>query len=117
MSDASFAPSFGQQRLWFLDQLEPGTAAYNLPRAFSIAGPLDVPVLERALGVVVARHSSLRTVFESVNGECRQVILPDIRIEIPLVDLSGRPEPNREAEAVAIISDEGKKAFDLSKGP
>jgi amino acid adenylation domain-containing protein len=117
MSDTSFAPSFGQQRLWFLDQLEPGTAAYNLPRAFSIAGPLDIPVLERALGIVVVRHSSLRTVFESVNGECRQVVLPDIRIEIPLVDLSGRPEPNREAEAVAVISDEGKKAFDLSKGP
>ena len=67
--------------------------------------------------MVVLRHSSLRTVFESVNGECRQVVLPDIWIEIPLVDLSGRPEPNREAEALAVISDEGKKAFDLSKGP
>jgi amino acid adenylation domain-containing protein len=117
MSDATFVASFGQQRLWFLDQLEPGTAAYNLPRAFSITGPLDMPVLERALGIVVLRHSSLRTVFESVNGECSQVVLPDIKIEIPLVDLSGRPEPNREAEALDVISDEGKKAFDLSKGP
>ena len=101
MSDASFVASFGQQRLWFLDQLEPGTAAYNLPRAFSITGPLDMPVLERALGIGVLRHSSLRTVFESVNGECGQVVLPNIKIEIPLVDLSGRPSRTAKPKRLA----------------
>src|SRR5262252_2403193 len=117
MSDASFVPSFGQQRLWFLDQLEPGTAAYNLARAFSIAGPLDVGVLQRALQTIVLRHASLRTVFDSVNGECRQVVLPDTNTDIPVLDLSETPESNRDAEGVAIISAEAKKPFDLSEGP
>jgi len=117
MPDASFVPSFGQQRLWFLDQLEPGTAAYNLARAFSIVGPLDVGVLQRALQTIVLRHASLRTVFDSVNGECRQVVLPDINTDIPVHDLSETVESNRDAEAVEIISAEAKEPFDLSEGP
>ena len=99
MIDATFVASFGQQRLWFPDQLEPGTAAYNLPGAFRITGPLNIGVLEQALQTVVLRHSALRTVFDSGNGECRQVVLSDIRIQIPLVDLSGMPEQKREAES------------------
>ena len=117
MSDASFVPSFSQQRLWFLDQLEPGTAAYNLARAFSIRGPLDVGVLETALQTVVLRHSSLRTVFDSVNGECRQVVLPEISTEVPVLDLYETPESSRESEAVKVIAEEAKKPFDLSQGP
>ena len=117
MPDATFAASFGQQRLWFLDQLEPGTAAYNLPRAFRIAGPLHVDVLQQALNAIVLRHSSLRTIFESVNGECSQVILSDVKIEIPVVDLSNAPASAREAEGLRLISEEGKKPFDLSNGP
>jgi amino acid adenylation domain-containing protein len=117
MSESTFVASFAQQRLWFLDQLEPGTAAYNLPRAFSITGPLDISVLERALQTVVLRHSSLRTVFDSLNGECRQVVLPDIKVQIPVVDLSKTPEPNREAEALTVISEQGKRPFDLINGP
>jgi len=117
MPDATFVASFGQQRLWFLDQLEPGTAAYNLPRAFRITGPLDVSVLQQALNAVVLRHSSLRTVFESVNGECSQIVLSEIKIEIPVVDLSHAPESAREAEGLRLISEEGKKPFDLSNGP
>jgi len=116
MPDPTFVASFGQQRLWFLDQLEPGTAAYNLPRAFRISGPLDVVVLEQALQTVVARHSSLRTVFESVNGECRQVVLSSIDVEIPAIDLSNTPELQREAEALRVISEEGKRPFDLRNG-
>ncbi len=109
--------SFSQQGLWFLDQLEPGTASYNLPRAFRITGPLDVVALRQALQTMVHRHSSLRTVFESVNGECRQVVLPEVEIEVPVVDLSGIRIPNAETEAVEVISQEAKKPFDLSKGP
>ena len=117
MSDATFVASFGQQRLWFLDQLEPGTAAYNLPRAFRITGPLDVGILQQALNAVVKRHSSLRTVFESVNGECRQVVLSSLKIDISVVDLTNSAESFREAEGLRIISEEGKKPFDLSHGP
>lgn len=117
MSNTNFVASFGQQGLWFLDQLEPGTAAYNLPRAFRIAGPLDLETLKQALQAVVTRHSSLRTVFESVNGECCQVVLSAMTVEIPLVDLRPVPEAQREAEALKVISEEGKKPFDLENGP
>src|SRR5580704_17001010 len=77
MSRAVFPASFAQERLWFLDQFEPGTAAYNLPRVFRIIGPLNAGVLTRAIHGVVQRHASLRTVFDSLDGEARQVVLPN----------------------------------------
>ncbi len=117
MNPAVFPASFAQQRLWFLDQLEPGTAAYNLARVFRIEGPLDLSVLTRAFETVVLRHASLRTVFESVDGAPRQVILPDANVQIALMDLSGLPADQREAEALQIAADEGKKPFHLSEGP
>src|SRR3954451_10790234 len=58
-----FPTSFAQDRLWFADQLEPGSALYNIPAAFRLSGPLDVPVLERALDEIVDRHEALRTTF------------------------------------------------------
>ena len=73
MTQAAFPASFAQQRLWFLDQLEPGTAAYKLPRAFRITGPLNVDFLTRSFQKVIQRHASLRTVFDSVEGEARQI--------------------------------------------
>jgi amino acid adenylation domain-containing protein len=117
MRDSAFPASFAQQRLWFLDQLEPGTAAYNLPRAFRIAGPLDAEALRRALQTVVSRHDSLRTVFDSVNGECMQAVLPDLEVEIPLINVAHIPEAERETEALRMVSEEGRRAFDLSEGP
>jgi amino acid adenylation domain-containing protein len=117
MSPKAFPASFAQQRLWFLDQLEPGTAAYNLPRAFRIIGPLDIETLHRALETVVRRHASLRTVFDSVGGEARQVVLSDLNVEVPVIDLTTIPETGRETEALRIVSEEGRKPFDLSEGP
>src|SRR5215471_4190650 len=117
MSRAAFPASFAQQRLWFLDQLEPGTSAYNLPRAFRIVGPLDPDTLARAFHMVAQRHASLRTVFDSVDGEARQVVLEDLEIQIPIIDLAEVPEADREAEALRLASEEGKKPFDLSEGP
>ncbi|MGB7600370.1 MAG: amino acid adenylation domain-containing protein [Candidatus Sulfotelmatobacter sp.] len=117
MTRLAYPASFAQQRLWFLDQLDPETAAYNLPRAFRITGPLDVGVLHQAFQTVVKRHSSLRTVFDSVEGEARQIVLSDVEVEIPVVDLAGIPPQERESEALRIASEEGKKPFDLSEGP
>jgi amino acid adenylation domain-containing protein len=117
MTHAVFPASFAQQRLWFLDQLEPGTAAYNLPRAFRITGPLNVAVLKRAFEIVIERHASLRTVFDSVEGEARQIVLPDVDLKIPIIDLAGFPQGEREAEALRIASEEGKKPFRLMEGP
>ncbi|MGA9508448.1 MAG: amino acid adenylation domain-containing protein [Candidatus Sulfotelmatobacter sp.] len=117
MTRLAYPASFAQQRLWFLDQLDPETAAYNLPRAFRITGPLDVERLKQAFQMVVKRHSSLRTVFDSVEGEARQIVLSDVEVEIPVIDLAGILPLEREAEALRIAGEEGKKPFDLSEGP
>jgi amino acid adenylation domain-containing protein len=117
MTQEAFPASFAQQRLWFLDQLEPGTAAYNLPRAFRITGPLNVDILTRAFQIVISRHASLRTVFDSVEGEAMQIVLPKVDVIIPIVDLARCPENEREPEALRIASEEGKKPFDLREGP
>src|SRR5579859_2116364 len=117
MSPRTFPASFAQRRLWFLDQLEPGTAAYNLPRAFRVLGPLDIEILRRALDTIIRRHASLRTVFDSVHGEPRQVVLPGSSLDLPLVDLTNIPGIDPETEALRIVSEEGKKPFDLGEGP
>ena len=117
MSETAYPASFGQQRLWFLDQLEPGTAAYNISRAFRITGPLNIPILTRAFETMVQRHESLRTVFDSVDGEARQIVLSDAAVQIPVVDLTDIPEHERGKRGLRIASEEGKKTFDLTQGP
>jgi amino acid adenylation domain-containing protein len=117
MSAAGLPASFAQDRLWFLAQLEPGTAAYNLVRAFRITGPLNVNALTSAIGAVIERHESLRTIFESVDGEARQVVLSDVDVQVPILSLADLPESEREREALRIASEEGKRPFDLTRGP
>lgn len=68
--------SFSQRQLWFLDQMEPGNAFYNVPTAILLKGTLDVPVLEKALNELIMRHEMLRTTFASVDGEPRQIVHP-----------------------------------------
>ena len=117
MSRAAFPASFSQQRLWFLDQFEPGTAAYNIPRIFRIIGPLHVDALTRAFHAVVQRHATLRTVFDSVEGEARQVVLSNLEVKVPVLDLTEVPEKERESKALRLAIQEGKKPFDLCEGP
>ncbi len=109
--------SFAQERLWFLDQLEPGTAAYNLVRAFRISGPLNVNALTSAIRAVIQRHESLRTIFTSVDGGARQIVLADVDVQVPIINLTGHLTGDRKREALRIASDEGKKPFDLTRGP
>src|SRR5215211_4657012 len=66
--------SFAQERLWFLDQLEPGRPTYNIPAAMRLTGPLHVMALERSLGEIVHRHEALRTTFTAADGHPVQVI-------------------------------------------
>ncbi|HEV7396535.1 MAG TPA: amino acid adenylation domain-containing protein [Pyrinomonadaceae bacterium] len=117
MSPHGLPASFAQERLWFLDQLESGTAAYNLVRAFRINGPLNVQAMSSAVAAVVQRHESLRTVFENVDGSARQVVLSDVNVDVPLVNLTDLPENERKPSALRIASDLGKKPFDLTHGP
>jgi amino acid adenylation domain-containing protein len=109
--------SFAQQRLWFIDQLEPGSIVYNVPAAFRLAGPLDVSALERTLGEVVGRHEVLRTTFTATDGRPLQVIAPSSELPLPLRDLSVMPENERKAEAHRLAVEEARRPFDLAAGP
>jgi amino acid adenylation domain-containing protein len=109
--------SFAQQRLWFLDQLAPGTALYNIPLVLELEGPLDAPVLERALGEIVRRHEPLRTVFPHEGGRPRQEVLPAHSFVLPVDDLSNVLESEREAVLDQRILDESRRPFDLTTGP
>ena len=117
MSRTAFPASFAQERLWFLDQFEPGSAAYNIPRVFRISGPLQVDVLTRAFQAVVQRHAALRTIFDSIEGEARQVVLSSREVNIPIIDFGDVPERDRETAALRMATEEGTKPFDLSEGP
>ena len=79
--------SFAQQRLWFLDQLEPGSTAYNMPTGLRLLGALNVAALERSFTEVVRRHEVLRTRIESVAGSPLQVIEAAEAVHLPVVDL------------------------------
>ncbi|WP_437975237.1 amino acid adenylation domain-containing protein [Sorangium sp. So ce295] len=107
--------SHGQQRLWFLWQLDRESAAYNIPIAVRLVGGLDTRVLERTFAALVERHETLRTRFEPGDGLGAQVIGEPAPLEIPVVDLSGRAEPEQEARALSEA--EAQRPFDLERGP
>ena len=98
--------SFAQQRLWFLDQLEPGSGLYTIPCGARLKGTLDSSALRRALEALAARHESLRTTVPAVNGWPVQCINPAGPCDLPPVDLRGLPPTEREAEARRLAEDE-----------
>ncbi|MFL6291918.1 MAG: amino acid adenylation domain-containing protein [Thermoanaerobaculia bacterium] len=109
--------SFAQQRLWFLDQLEPGSSAYNLSGGVRLAGALDVTALAGALSGIVRRHESLRTVFVEEDGQPRQMVGEAAGFPVALFDLSGLPAAAREAEVRRIAAAEARRPYDLARGP
>ncbi|NBD14538.1 non-ribosomal peptide synthetase, partial [Corallococcus silvisoli] len=115
---ATTAPlSFAQQRLWFLDQLTPGDASYNIPTALRLTGHVDVESLRRAFETLVARHEALRTTFREHQGHALQNIHPAEPWTLPLVDLSALPEAQREAEARRRVAEDARQPFHLENGP
>ncbi len=115
--DQQLPLSFAQQRLWFLDQLEPNSPFYNIPEAVRLRGDLDVLALEQSLHEVVRRHEALRTTFHSHRGKPYQVIHPNMTIPLRRVDLRAVPLDDRELELQTIARQEGQRPFDLAKGP
>jgi amino acid adenylation domain-containing protein len=109
--------SFAQQRLWFLDQLEPGSSFYNIARALRLKGPLDIDALSQAINEIVRRHESLRTAFGAENGTPFQDIIEGEAVPLPLIELSSLIESEKEAECEALAAAEIKRPFDLSRGP
>ncbi|HEX5716900.1 MAG TPA: amino acid adenylation domain-containing protein, partial [Thermoanaerobaculia bacterium] len=114
---ASFPLSFAQQRLWFLDQLEPGSPLYVVPSVLRIRGRLDVAALERSFAAVIARHEALRASFVTLEGHAVQVVLPELDLPLPVVDLRGFPDEEREAEAQRLARQDALQPFELSRAP
>ena len=112
-----FPLSFAQQRLWFLDQLEPNTAVYNIADTHYFSGPLNLAALERSMNELIRRHESLRTTFHSIDGEPVQVIAEAQLRKIEVIDLSHLSQAEREREAERMAHDEAELPFDLSRGP
>ncbi|HEX3128876.1 MAG TPA: non-ribosomal peptide synthase/polyketide synthase, partial [Thermoanaerobaculia bacterium] len=109
--------SFAQERLWFLDRLQPGSAAYNIPAALRLTGLLDPEALAASLSEIVRRHATLRTTFEEQDGEPAQVIHPAQPLELPVEDLRALPADRREAEAARAVREDVEAPFDLVRGP
>ncbi|HYO51823.1 condensation domain-containing protein, partial [Archangium sp.] len=109
--------SFAQQRLWFLDRMEPGTPLFNIPAMFRLGGPLDVQAMERGFNALVERHESLRTRFLEQDGQPVQVATPSLELKLGQEDLTGLPRGQREEEARRLAAEEARRPFDLTRGP
>ena len=112
-----FPLSFAQERLWFLDRLQPGLAVYNLLSVLPLVGPLNVAALEQSLNEVVRRHETLRTSFHVMDGQPQQVVAPAVTVPLALVDLQSMPETTRGAEAERLAMREVQHVFDLTQAP
>jgi len=113
----SFPLSFAQQRLWFIDQLQPGNTAYIIFQAMRVIGWLNVAALERSLNEIVRRHEALRTTFTAEDGQPIQIIAPALTLTLPIVDLQNLPPYKREAEVLRLANEEVQCPFNLAKGP
>ncbi|MFP2913043.1 non-ribosomal peptide synthetase, partial [Pyxidicoccus sp. 3LFB2] len=115
--DGALPLSFAQQRLWFLDQLEPGSAFYNVPSVVKLTGHLDADALARSIQELARRHESLRTTFRAKASGPAQVISDEPVTDSREADLSHLPVPEREAEARRRVEEDSRRPFDLERGP
>ncbi|HEY0603235.1 MAG TPA: amino acid adenylation domain-containing protein [Herpetosiphonaceae bacterium] len=115
--DQALPLSFAQERLWFLEQFQPGTAAYNMVFALHLAGTVDVHALEHSLNEIVKRHEGLRTSFHSSAGRPTQAIAPAVTVAVPVVDLSALAADQREPRAREVMTQEAQRPFDLAIAP
>lgn len=112
-----FPVSFAQERLWILDQMQPGNPAYIIPAAVRLKGSLSADTLERTLKEIIRRHEALRTTFDYVEGRPVQVVKPTMALSLPLIDLSDTDSRLREAKALSVAAQHSERAFDLKSGP
>ena len=115
--DGDLPLSFAQQRLWFIDQLEPGNSAYNFPAAVRLKGPLNLVALGQSVNEIIKRHEALRTTFTTVDGRPVQVVAPTLTVGLPVVNLQDLTESEREAEVGRLAIEEAQRPFNLARGP
>ncbi|UAA39460.1 amino acid adenylation domain-containing protein [Paraneptunicella aestuarii] len=114
----SFPLSYAQERIWFIQQLEPGSAGYNIPGVFIVSGEIDIRLLEQAFKLIIDRHENLRTVFPEEEGQARQVILDSIAFNLEMIDLSDiRDIEAQHKKARQVCQSEVERPFDLGTGP
>ncbi|HID51634.1 MAG TPA: hypothetical protein EYP41_06325, partial [Anaerolineae bacterium] len=116
-ADAPQPLSFAQQRLWFLDQLEPDSPFYNIPAAVRLSGPLQITAVQQSLNEIVRRHEVLRTNFQTVDGKARLSIAPERQIPLPVIDLTDLPPEEQEAEVQRRAAAVAQRPFNLTEGP
>ncbi|HWX41159.1 MAG TPA: amino acid adenylation domain-containing protein [Blastocatellia bacterium] len=113
----AFPTSLAQQRLWFLCEMEPASAAYNIALAVRTTGLLSVAALDAVMSEIVRRQDSFRTTFANIDGQPVQVVHPGVEPPLSLIDLSWMPSSSREAAALEIINRQAAMAFDIGRGP
>jgi amino acid adenylation domain-containing protein len=110
--------SFGQERVWFFEQLEQGSARYNLPMTFMVNGGLDINDLDQAFNLIIARHEILRTVFPSQEGQAQQLILNSLDFKLERINLSQyQTKAECNSKAREICQADAETPFDLAQGP
>lgn len=109
--------SFAQERLWLLEQLHPGNPVHNLRAVYRLKGAVNIAALEQSIQEIVRRHEILRTTFIAVNGQPVQVISPDAKINLPVIDLGHLSVEEREAKVRQLAAEEAQQSFDLTRGP
>ena len=109
--------SYAQQRLWFLQQLEPDSPFYNIPSALRLQGNLNVSILESCFNRIIQRHEILRTKFISIDGKATQIVTPELNLSLPVIDLSHLPAQEKQIEARRLINLEAQTPFNLETPP
>ncbi len=114
---AKFPVSFGQEQLWYIDLLEPGSSVYNVPLAIRLRGRLDQMVLLKSINHLIHRHEVLRTSFQAENGVPLQMVAPELTLKLAVVNLENLSEAERGTETERLILEAASRTFDLNRGP
>ena len=112
-----FPASFSQQRLWFLDQIMPGTAVYNMSTVTRYPFAINTDIFKKCINEIVRRHESLRTTFKALNGQPFQLVAGSLIVDMPVYDLSGLAREDQERELLRLAQRNAMELFDLRKGP
>ncbi len=116
-NQSEYPMSFAQERMWFLYQWDPSSPSYNMPAAVRFQGKLNVEILKQSLNEIVRRHEVLRAGFVTEEERPRQIVLPELAVDVPVIDLSHLPKHEQEAQAIQLATEDAQKPFDISKPP